>query len=311
MSNGFGQEPPKSLFGYDVLDTIGEGAGSLLYAVSEPASKQIYALKHVIRKADKDIRFVEQVEVEFEVGQKVHHPALRRSIDLKYERTILRRVTAAALILELVDGRSLEFALPKTLKSVVDVFIQTADALQAMHDAGYVHCDLKPNNILVETSGGVKVIDLGQAAKAGTIKERIQGTPDYIAPEQVKRDAVTPRTDIFNYGATLYWALAGKKLPTLFTLSRGANSFLLDEAIETPRQANPTIPEPLSNLTMECVRSNPSKRPQDMATVRRRLEIIHHGLTRSSTMRDHDRRSSSRGKKEQHPDDSTVAGVRP
>ncbi len=302
MSNGLGVEPPKSLFGYDVLDFIGEGAGSLLYAVSDPATRQLYALKHVIRKADKDIRFVEQLETEYEVGQRVRHPALRRSIDLKYERTLLRRVTAAALVLELVDGRPLEFALPRTLKSVVNVFIQTAAALHAMHEAGYVHCDLKPNNILVDAAGGVKVIDLGQAARSGTAKERIQGTPDYIAPEQVKREPVTPRTDVFNFGATLYWALSGKKLPTLFTLSRGENSFLLDDAIETPRQANPTIPEPLSRLTMECVRSNAMKRPESMSIVQRRLEIIHHGLTRSSTMRNHD-------KDTRRPDDSTIAGA--
>jgi eukaryotic-like serine/threonine-protein kinase len=300
MSNGIGGVPPKSLFGYDVLDAIGEGAGSLLYAVSDPASKQLYALKHVVRKNDKDIRFVEQLEVEYEVGQKVVHKALRKSVALKYERTLLRRVTSAALILELVDGRSLEFALPSTLKDVLSVFIQTAGALHAMHEQGYVHCDLKPNNILVDASRRVKVIDLGQAATSGTAKERIQGTPDYIAPEQVKRDPVTPRTDVFNFGATLYWALAGKKLPTLFTLAKGENSFLLDDVIETPRQANPTIPEPLSNLTMECVRSNPAKRPETMNVVQRRLEIIHHGLTRSSIMRPHTKRN----------DDSTVAGAK-
>lgn len=278
-------QPPENLFGYDVVAYLGEGAGSHIYAVSDPASKQLYALKHVVRKTDKDQRYIEQLESEYEVGRRVHHPALRKSIAIKYKRTLLRRVSEAALILELIDGRSLEEHMPRTLKGLLSVFIHTAEALQAMHDAGYVHCDLKPNNILVDSAGQVKVIDLGQAVKIGTVKERIQGTPDFIAPEQVTRDPVTPRTDIFNFGATLYWALAGKKLPTLFTAGRRANSFVLDDAIETPRQANPTIPEPLSNLVMECVRSNMLKRPESMAVVQRRLEIIHHGLTKSSTLR--------------------------
>lgn len=291
-----GTNVPKSLFGYDVLEYIGEGAGSAIYAVSDPVTRQLYALKHVVRRTDKDLRFIEQLEAEYEVGSKVRHPGLRRSIEIKYERTLLRRVTEAALVMELVDGRSLEFAMPKTLKGILQAFIDTAAALSALHDAGYVHCDLKPNNILIDAQGRIKVIDLGQAIKAGTVKERIQGTPDYISPEQVRRDPVTFRTDVFNYGATLYWALSGKKLPTLFTLAKGENSLLSDDLMETPRQANPSIPEPLSNLVMECVRSNPLKRPESMAVVKRRLEVIAHGLTSSSPMR-------------HRPNDSSIAAA--
>ncbi|MCC6240110.1 MAG: serine/threonine protein kinase [Phycisphaerales bacterium] len=287
MANGRSAELPKTLFGYEVLDYIGQGAGSQLYVVSDPSTRQLYTLKHVIRATDKDIRFVEQLEVEYEVGQRVRHQALRRSIDLKHRRSFLGRVLEAVLVLELVDGQTLENALPHTLKHVLRVFIQTASALHAMHEIGFVHCDLKPSNILIDAQGDVKVIDLGQAARIGVAKQRIQGTPDYIAPEQVKREPVTARTDIFNFGATLYWALAGKKLPTLYTINRGENSFLLDGTIETPRQANPTIPEPLSDLTMLCVRSNPIRRPENMLLVQNRLEFIQHGLTHSSIMPNH------------------------
>ena len=61
----------------------------------------------------------------------------------------------------------------------------------------------------------LKIIDLGQSCKLGAIKSRIQGTPDYIAPEQVLRKHISHRTDIFNLGATMYWALTGKNVPTL------------------------------------------------------------------------------------------------
>src|SRR5205823_1159523 len=129
---------------------------------------------------------------------------------------------------------------------------------------GFVHCDLKPNNILLAPDGRVKVIDLGQACKVGTQKQRIQGTPDYISPEQVRREPVTQRTDVYNFGATLYWALTGRNFPTLFTLKRGENSFLVDSQIPTPQALNDEVPETLSNLAMECVRTNPAKRPADM-----------------------------------------------
>lgn len=267
---------PKSLFGYEVVDFIGEGAGSRIFAAAHPDTKQIYALKYVVPKAEKDIRFVEQLESEYEVGRQVKHPGLRRSIEMKVSRSLFRKVTEAALVMELFDGVSMERRLPQGLTALVEVFIQTADALGSLHGLGYVHCDLKPNNILVDASRHVKVIDLGQAAKIGTAKTRIQGTPDYIAPEQVKLLPVTVQTDVFNFGATMYWALCGKKLPTLFNIKKSANSFLVDTAIVTPRDCNRQVPEPLSNLVMECVRTQPARRPADMAELSRRLEIILH-----------------------------------
>ena len=268
---------PKSVFGYEVVDFIGEGAGSRIYAVTHPTTKQLFALKHVLPKQDKDVRFVEQLEAEFEVGRQVSHPGLRRSLDLKISRSLFRKVTEAALVLELFDGASLERRLPQSIAQTVEVFIRSADALASLHALGYVHCDLKPNNILFDAATkNVKVIDLGQAAKIGTAKTRIQGTPDYIAPEQVKCLPVTVQTDVFNFGATMYWSLCGRKLPTLFNIKKSENSFLLDTAMASPRDCNKQVPETLSNLVMECVRTNPQKRPTDMVELSRRLEIILH-----------------------------------
>lgn len=267
---------PRDVMGFEVIEYIGEGAGSLLYAVNHPATKQIYALKHVKPKTEKDQRFIEQLENEYNVGRLVKHVGLRRSIEMKANRTLFRKVTEAALVLELFDGQPLEQTVPRRLAGVVNIFIQTAEALDALHALGYVHCDLKPNNILVSNEGDVKVIDLGQACPVGTAKTRIQGTPDYIAPEQVRCKAVSAATDVYNFGATLYWTLCGKNLPTLYTLGRGENSFLLDQKMPNPRELNPLVPEQLSNLVMECVRTNPAKRPQDMRDVILRLEIIQH-----------------------------------
>ena len=272
---------PKSVFGYEVVDFIGEGAGSRIFAVTHPTSKQLYALKYVVPKQDKDVRFVEQLETEFEVGKQLSHPGLRRSLDLKINRTLFRKITEAALVLELFDGVSLERRLPQSMTQLVEVFIRSAEALASLHALGYVHCDLKPNNILFDAATkNVKVIDLGQAAKVGTAKSRIQGTPDYIAPEQVKCLPVTVQTDVFNFGATMYWALCGNKLPTLFNLKKSENSFLVDAVMTSPRDCNKLVPETLSNLVMECVRTNPQKRPADMVELSRRLEIILHVMRR-------------------------------
>ncbi len=281
-SSSASETNPRSICGYEVLEFIGEGAGSSIFAVTQPGSGQVYALKHVVRKQEKDVRFIEQLENEFAVSQKFSHPGLRRSIDVKVTRSFLRKPTDAVLIMELFDGTPLEAQKPRGILETVQVFIQVAAALDALHAVGYVHCDLKPNNILVNNRGDVKVIDFGQTCPVGTVKSRIQGTPDYISPEQVKCGPVSVRTDVFNFGATLYWALTGRCMPTLFNIKKSENSFLFDDLIATPAAANPQVPESLSNLVMECVKTNPAKRPADLKEVGRRLEIIAHAVRRQA-----------------------------
>jgi serine/threonine-protein kinase len=266
----------QKLLQYDVLERLGEGARSTIYAVADPATRHLYALKHVVRSDPKDLRFVEQMEAEFEISRQFVHPNLRRTFDLKVNKALLLKVTEAFLLMELVDGQPLDVRPPKSLVEVCDTFIQAAQGLGAMHQMGYVHCDIKPNNILRTPTGHVKIIDFGQSCKIGTVKERIQGTPDYIAPEQVKRKPVSHKTDIFNLGATIYWCLTGRNIPTLYTVDRGDNSFLVDDRIQTPQDLNANVPPALSNLVMEMIASKPEKRPADMQVVITRLELAKH-----------------------------------
>jgi len=165
---------------------------------------------------------------------------------------------------------------------IIDTFIQAAQGLKAMHVLGYAHCDTKPNNILRTEKGQVKLIDFGQGCRIGTIKERIQGTPDYIAPEQVARRPISVQTDVYNLGATIYWALTLRNIPTVYTVNKkGENSFLLEQTIQTPAELNPRVPLGLSNLVMECVSTRPSKRPADMDEIITRLDLIRHLMLKS------------------------------
>ena len=276
---------PKQIGGYDVVAELGRGAGSTLYRVRHPQTRRELALKHVRPQTERDQRFVDQLVAEHAVASRLSHPGLRRAIEVRVHRSLIRRkATEAWLVLDLVEGHPLHDR-PRSVASVrgaVGVFVRVADAMAALHAGGYVHCDLKPNNILVgrgaAAGDGVTVIDFGQACPIGTKKPRVQGTPDYIAPEQVRCEPVTPATDVYNLGATMYWCLTGRNLPTLFTLKRGDNSFLLDQQIPAPAEADPTVPPQLSALVMECVRSKPAKRPQSMRDVLLRLEIARHVL---------------------------------
>jgi len=269
----------QKLLGYDVLERLGEGAGSTIYRVRDPQTGRELALKHVVRSDQKDIRFVEQMETEFEISRQFTHPNLRRSYELKIQKTMLVKTAEAFLLMELVDGKPLDVNPPRDMMDTLDTFIGAAQGLRAMHQMGYAHCDIKPNNILRNEKGEVKVIDFGQSCRLGTVKERIQGTPDYIAPEQVTRRPISVQTDVFNLGATLYWALTSKPIPTLYTVNKkGENSFLLDSKIETPMDLNPRIPPAVSNLVMECIATKPSKRPADMDQFINRLELGKHIL---------------------------------
>lgn len=273
---------PQRLFGYEVIEFLGTGAASAIYAASHPDTRQLCALKYVVRKTERDDRFIEQLQTEYEVGRQVKHPSLRRCIEMRANRNWFHRINEAALIMELFDGAPLDSQAAPPLRAAIACFIQTARALAGLHHLGYVHCDLKPNNILLAPDGTVKVIDLGQACRTGTKKERIQGTPDFMAPEQARCEPVSARTDVYNLGATMYWTLCGKRLPTLFNISHSTNSFLLDDQIATPHDIRPDVPAALSALVMDCVRSHPDKRPADMDAVARRLEVIDYALSRDA-----------------------------
>src|SRR5687768_5472601 len=143
----------QKLLHYEVLERLGEGARSTIYAVVDPETRQTYALKHVVRADQKDIRFIEQMETEFEISKQFTHPNLRRSYDLKINKTLLLKISEAFLLMELVDGKALDVRLPSNLLDVVDTFIQAAQGLRAMHQMGYAHCDIKPNNILRNEKG--------------------------------------------------------------------------------------------------------------------------------------------------------------
>ena len=261
--------------GYNILEKIGTGAKSLIYKVVDPSTGQNFAIKRVVREPDEDTRFLEQAITEYEISREIDHPALRRIFDLKRFRS-WGRLTEVHVVMEYVQGVSLEQHRPTDMAETVQIFIKVAEGLDAMHRAGFLHTDLKPNNILVCSDSVVKIIDFGQSCPVLTRKKRIQGTPDYIAPEQVHREPLTARTDVFNLGATMYWVLTGKAYPTIISKNSqpGAYNVVAPRQIPAPHEVNPLIPVGLSRLVMESCQEQPIHRPRDMRTVITRLEAV-------------------------------------
>jgi serine/threonine protein kinase len=264
---------PKTLFGYEVVERLGEGAHSAIYVVSDPKGGQLYALKHVVPTEVKHSRFIEQLETEFKVSRTFRHPALRKCIDYKVKKKLFGGIAEAALVMEMVDGYSLDQVPPADVTETVDVFVRVANGLGALHHYKVLHCDTKPSNILRESATGrVRIIDFGQACIAGTIKERVQGTPDFIAPEQARCKTLNFYTDVYNFGATLYWALTGgKRVPTLLTVAKAERDVLREQSFPKPTDLNPLVPAGLSELVMDCVHLRPAYRPQTVDEVLARL----------------------------------------
>jgi len=260
-----------------VLAQIGRGAASVIYLVQDPKSKQIWALKHVVKNGPKDQRFLEQAEQEGAVSARLDHPVIRRIVKITRSRS-LTGVKELYMLMEYVDGVSVDKHPPETFEESVDIFRQVARGLAHMHAKGFVHADMKPNNVVICDDGSVKVIDLGQSCAIGAVKERIQGTPDYIAPEQVHLRAITPKTDIYNLGATMYWVLTRQNIPTAIPKGDSLVNSLDDHLIEKPKpikELNPRVPDMLADLIMQSVAIDPDQRPPDMDWVADRLDLIY------------------------------------
>jgi serine/threonine-protein kinase len=269
--------------GYRILREVGRGAASVIYLVQDPRNRQIWALKHVEKHDAKDQRFLDQAESEYKIASSLDHPSIRKIERLIKVKSGLITTRELCLVMEFVDGISEDRQPPRTFEKAVDIFSQVAHALGHMHSRGYVHADMKPNNIMV-TDGLARIIDLGQSCKIGTVKERIQGTPDYIAPEQVHRRPITPKTDTYNLGATMYWTLTREHIPTALAKEDSLVGSLDDSMIPraTPAMAiNPRIHPKLNELVMQCVEVDPAKRPGSMDEVADRLNLIL-GILRAS-----------------------------
>ncbi len=263
--------------GFSIIRRIGIGARSTIYLAVDEQDKTNVALKRVVFERPEDSRIFEQVDTEYKVARRVDHPYVRKCYKLKKIRSMFM-VKEMLLSMEFFDGKSLEDSPALSLLDVMLVFRMVAGGLHAMHQQGFVHCDIKPNNILMNESGTIKIIDLGQSCKIGTVKPRIQGTPDYIAPEQVLRKALGPKTDIFNLGATMYWALTGKNAPTLIPKKNSLGLPIPPPPRMAPHELKKQLPIEVSKLVMDCIEDEPSRRPHDMMTVISRLDLLVHSI---------------------------------
>ncbi len=274
--NGFGEKlVAVDIPNYRVVEKLGIGAQSRVFRARCMRTGKDYAVKIVKVLNPEDTSFIDLLRTEHAIGSAVDHPVIRKVYELRMLRRRLR-VRGAILFMEYVDGPSLgdkDFSRP--LNEILRIFREVAAGIHAMHRAGYVHADLKPTNILICSDESVKLIDLGQSAKIHEAKPRIQGTIDYMAPEQVQRGVLDERTDIFGLGATLHKILTGEHVLTDMnqTISMSSQSLAGKRVSDTHELAIEKLPSFLARLIQDCCQYDPADRIQSMSALIQRLDL--------------------------------------
>jgi serine/threonine protein kinase len=262
-----------------VLGNLGMGANSSILHIRRASDSKQYALKVIPITGPEDNKFLTQGEHEFEISQKLHHRNLIKIHALEIQRDWLFRIRKMLLLIEYVNGQTLDTIKQLPLPKLVQIFAQVAAGMDHMHQQGVFHADIKPNNILLSRSGEVKVIDYGLAWIKGTSKERVQGTPEYMAPEQATKRIVTERTDIYNLGATMYRLVTWRLPPNYVTGNLGGQ--VKELRIKPVEEGNPEAPPELSRLIHQCLEFKSDRRPESMSEVKEQLESLSEKLVQS------------------------------
>lgn len=269
---------------FQVLGALGSGAHSSIMHVRRKADGKQYALKVVPLNGPADQKFLEQARHEFRVSGMLDHPNILKIYALEEQKNWLLKVTKAHLLLEYVNGKTLDDVPVLAVTKLIQIFHKVASALVHMHRRNVIHADLKPGNLMLSRTGQVKVIDFGLAWIKGQGKDRIQGTPEYMAPETVKRKIINERTDIFNFGATMYKLTTFRLPPPTGATGEGV---VLDGKTWTARlepvaNQNKEAPYELCDLIQKCLSYNAHDRPEHMLDIAEALDNMVKKLVTSS-----------------------------
>lgn len=271
---------------YKILGHLGSGGMSTVYLAEHSLMQRRVAVKVLPRKRREKSIYLERFIREAQAIASLDHPNIVRAYDFDQEGDI------HYIVMEYFPGSNLQEIIEKEGKipfsRIVNILRQVADALAHAHEIGVVHRDVKPSNILVNTQGDAKILDLGLAlldeklyeGRITHIQENtILGTADYVAPEQaIDSHNVDARADIYALGGVLYFCLTGHppfpdgsvSRRLLAHQQREPASILIDR---------PETPEDLVNICKKMMSKKPEERQQSAMDVATDLEnwLIEHG----------------------------------
>jgi eukaryotic-like serine/threonine-protein kinase len=264
---------------YEILSLLGQGGMGSVYKARDIELDRLVALKVIRADLASNPKVLQRFKQELILARRVTHRNVIRIFDLGIAGD------TKFITMDFIDGQDLSHILGArkvTRQEAVQIAIQIALALEAAQSEGVIHRDLKPQNVMVDSSGKVSVMDFGLARTAEshgmTQTGMLMGTPAYMSPEQAKGEPLDARSDIYAFGIILYEMLTG-------TVPFQADSMLAtllkrtQEPPPPPIEIDPTVPQDLSDVVVKCTAVDREERYQTASEILADLQTWHSGGT--------------------------------
>ncbi len=279
VSGGAAPRPDErvEIGGFELLERIGRGGMGSVYRARQISMDRIVALKVLSQRLARNEGYVERFIREARAAAKLNHPNIVQGIDVGSSGGYYY------FAMEYVNGETVAERVkrqgPLPEKEALSICVQVARALQHAHSrAGIIHRDVKPQNILLDCEGHVKLADLGLAREtlqqdhSATLEGTTLGTPDYISPEQIRGETnLDGRCDIYSLGATLYHLLTGRP-PYQGETSNVVMAKHLTEPPPDPRTIVPSISAGTAAIVRKAMQKDRARRYQTIDDMLRALQ---------------------------------------
>ncbi|HEX7897988.1 MAG TPA: serine/threonine-protein kinase [Planctomycetota bacterium] len=263
--------PPTSFRGYMVQDKVKDGSVGSVYRVTDSKGR-VVALKQLFAKVGNDSRKLKQFRKEFDVQGQLDHPAIIKVFDY------VKMPPTDFFTMEYFESESLKYTMfhfPKRVhKREFWILRQLAEALEHVHSKDILHKDIKPENVLVDAKGDIRLIDFSLCQTKWDrwlqFGKKVEGTPLYMAPEQILGKRCDHRTDIYAFGLLAYELLT-KRLPFKGKDQDEIMHGHLHRSPPSMRSHIPTLSPELDGFVLRLLEKDPARRYPDMTSVIREL----------------------------------------
>jgi len=261
---------------YIILNQIGSGGMADIYLAHDSLLERQVAIKILKRDFSRSVEFQERFVLEAKAAANLFHPNIVTVFDFGFFHS------DPFIVMEYVPGHDLKTLIRQkqefSLQECLDLMIQACAGLGYAHRAGLVHCDVKPQNMLITTDRKLKIADFGIARMLVTItpNERndiVWGSPLYFSPEQANGIVPSPSSDVYSLGIVLYELLTGE-LPYSGNTSEELARMHNEVPAIPPSKVNPIIPEILDQIVLKVISKEPSSRYRNADQLGRVLSLV-------------------------------------